>query len=880
MHLPDLKKYSPVILTVFLGTLLSIWAFGIVRNWDRQKLRFEFERAAVNRLSAIKRDLESGAHSVESLGAFYAASWEVERKEFKGFSQPLLMNHPGIQALEWIPRVIDSHRWLYEDAAQRGGFPDFQITERNAQGEMIRAGRRDEYFPIYYVEPYGRNKLALGFDLASDQTRRESLNLARDAGKMVASAPVKLIQETGNESGFLILLPVYRKGLPTDSIENRRRNLEGFVLGAFRIGDIVERALTYLEPRGIDIYIFDDSAPEDERFLYFYSSRMRKAPIGPAARGMADLRSGLHYAATLNIPERKWMVLFKPAPAYAPAQTTLQPFGVLLFGLIFTGTVAAYFLINIARTTELAAANTQLQQEIDERQKAEETLRFTQFSVDKAADAAFWMGPDARFIYVNDAACHSLGYTREELLSMTVHDIDPDFPTEVWPDHWKEVKKHGSFTVQSHHRSKDGRVFPVEITVNFIEFKGQEYNCAFAHDITERKQAEEERHKLEAQLQHTQKLESLGVLAGGIAHDFNNLLTGILGNASLALMKLPPASPVREYLGEIETASERAAELCSQMLAYSGKGRFVVEAINLNEIVKEMTHLLKISISKKAILDFNLPDNLPAIEVDITQIRQVIMNLVTNASEAIGDRSGTISISTGAMECDRDYLSETYMEEQFREGVYVYMEVSDSGFGMDKEIVDKIFDPFFSTKFTGRGLGLAAVLGIVRGHKGAMKVYSEVDKGTTFKVLFPALERPPAGAIEKESAQVETWHGSGTILLVDDEKAVRTVGKSMLETAGFAVLMADDGREAVEVFRERRDEIVLTILDMTMPHMSGEEAFREIRRINNNARVILCSGYNEQEVTNRFAGKGLTGFVHKPYQYQALIEKVRKALGD
>jgi len=873
-----LRKFSPVLLTVLLGTLLSMWAFGIVRNWEKQKFRFDFERAAVNRLSAIRRDLESGAHIVESLGAFYAASWEVERKEFKEFSQPLLMNHPGIQALEWIPRVPDSHRWMYEDAARKQKFPFFHITERKAPGEMIKAGERDEYFPVYYVEPYKGNEPALGFDLASDRTRRESLYRSRDTGKMVASAPVKLVQETGNKSGFLLLLPVYAKGLPTESIENRRKNLEGFVLGAFRVGDIVEKALTYLEPQGIDIYIFDESAPEGEGFLYFHPSRIRKTPIGPAARILDDLRTDPHYAAMLNLPERNWVVLFKPTPAYAAAQTTLQPIGVLLFGLIFTGTIAAYFLINIARATELATANNQLQQEIDERKKVEEKLRFTQFSVDRAADAAFWMGPDARFIYVNNAACRSLGYTREELLSMTVHDIDPDFPAEAWPDHWKDVKERGSFKVESRHRAKDGRVFPVEITVNFIEFEGKEYNCAFAHDVTERKQREEKQQKLEVQLRHTQKLESLGVLAGGIAHDFNNLLTGILGNAGLALMKLPPASPGRRFLEEIETASERAAELCSQMLAYSGKGRFIVEAISLNEIVQEMIHLLKVSISKKATLKFNLADNLPAIEVDITQIRQVIMNLVTNASEAIDDKNGLISISTGSMECDRAYLSKTYLEEQFQEGVYVYLEVSDSGCGMDKETVGKIFDPFFSTKFTGRGLGLAAVLGIVRGHKGAMKVYSEVGKGTTFKILLPALEQA-AGTVKKESAQIEKpWQGTGIVLLVDDEETVQKVGRSILETAGFTVLMATDGREAVEIFRERQDEIVLTILDMTMPQMGGEEAFREIRQIKADARVILSSGYNEQEITNRFTGKGLAGFVQKPYQYQAMIEKVRIAL--
>ncbi len=247
-------------------------------------------------------------------------------------------------------------------------------------------------------------------------------------------------------------------------------------------------------------------------------------------------------------------------------------------------------------------------------------------------------------------------------------------------------------------------------------------------DITGRKRAEEERLSLERQVQHAQKLESLGVLAGGIAHDFNNLLMAILGNADLALDDLSPHAPAHECIQEIEKASKRAAELAKQMLAYSGKGRFVIEPIDLNEFVDEMAHLLEVSVSKKALLKYNYADNLPAIDADATQVRQIIMNLITNASEAIGDRSGVIALSTGAMDCDRAYLDSANnplrasLDEPLLEGVYTYFEVADTGGGMDKETQEKIFDPFFTTKFTGRGLGMAAVLGIVRGHHGTIKV--------------------------------------------------------------------------------------------------------------------------------------------------------------
>ncbi|MBU8870475.1 MAG: response regulator [Gemmatimonadales bacterium] len=407
-------------------------------------------------------------------------------------------------------------------------------------------------------------------------------------------------------------------------------------------------------------------------------------------------------------------------------------------------------------------------------------------------------------------------------------------------------------------------------------------------DVTDRKRDEVEKLGLERQVQHAQKLESLGVLAGGIAHDFNNLLMVILGNADLALDELSPLSPARGNLQEIEKATKRAADLAKQMLAYSGKGKFVVESIDAGELVEQIAHLLEVSISKKALLKYNFAENLPTFEGDATQIRQIIMNLITNASEAIGEMSGVIALSTGAMVCDSAYLQgvndvlRASLDDGLPKGVYVYFEVADTGCGMDAETVGKIFDPFFTTKFIGRGLGMSAVLGIVRGHGGAIKIYSEVGKGTTFKVLFPASESSDLGSSvtnEVETAD-QAWRGSGTILLADDEETVCAVGKIMLERMGFAVITVADGREALEVFHARRDEITCVLLDLTMPRLDGVETFRELRRFDPEVRVILCSGYNEQDSTQHFVGKGLAGFIQKPYNIAALRSKLKEALSD
>jgi PAS domain S-box-containing protein len=399
-----------------------------------------------------------------------------------------------------------------------------------------------------------------------------------------------------------------------------------------------------------------------------------------------------------------------------------------------------------------------------------------------------------------------------------------------------------------------------------------------ARDISERRRAEEERVKLATQMREVQKLESLGILAGGIAHDFNNLLMAILGNADLALFSLSPASPARPNVEEIARASQRAADLCRQMLAYSGKGRFVVGRYDLSEIVQEMAQMLEISVSKKATLRYSFGEKLPGVEADATQLRQVIMNLITNASEALGDQSGIISVSTGVMDCDRAYLAESHLDDKLPEGRYVYLEVADTGAGMDEETRQRIFDPFFTTKFTGRGLGLAVVLGIVRGHHGALKVYSEPGKGTSFKILLPAVAWGPEDRTSSPIQCTSRPHG-GTVLLVDDDAIVRQVGSQMLTLMGFKVLTAAHGLEAVKVFRAGAGEIDCVILDLTMPEMSGDEVFRELRHLKSDVCVIMSSGYNEQDVTQRFVGKGLAGFIQKPYTMANLQVTLNRILG-
>jgi CheY-like chemotaxis protein len=373
-------------------------------------------------------------------------------------------------------------------------------------------------------------------------------------------------------------------------------------------------------------------------------------------------------------------------------------------------------------------------------------------------------------------------------------------------------------------------------------------------------------------------LESLGLLAGGIAHDFNNLLTGIMGNASMGLAELPDDAPIRTYLREIVSASQRAADLTRQMLAYAGKGQFVVERIDLAQLVREIDPLIRTSIPKTVAIQLDLAPDLPAIEADRGQIQQVVMNLIINGAEAIGEGSpGSVSIRTEARDLDAEAVQREFPHDPITPGPYVAIEVRDTGSGMDEATKIRIFDPFFTTKFQGRGLGLAAVAGIMRTQRGAIRVDSSPGRGSSFQVVFPAVAAKPAD--RGSTAPIMETPLGGTVLFIDDEESLRRLGKVALERSGWRALLAENGAEGVRIFQEHRDEITVVIMDLTMPVMGGEEALDRIKKINPSVPVIVATGYGESEAKRLFAGKDMAGFLEKPYTVNRLMGAIAEVIG-
>ncbi len=447
--------------------------------------------------------------------------------------------------------------------------------------------------------------------------------------------------------------------------------------------------------------------------------------------------------------------------------------------------------------------------------------------------------------------------------------------------------QNGDFTTQIVIDSDDepGRAaHAVNTLANALHQRGEENN-----------RLQEERLNLERQMLHGQKLESLGVMAGGIAHDFNNLLQSILGNMELASKQLAAAPEPQKYLDHAMHSARRAALLASLMLTYVGKGLVSKKRLNLNELVRENAEILKVAASSAVSMELHLSAEIPAVMADEASIQQVVMNLITNAAESIQQQPGIIVMTTGIQCCDQVCLATSLLVEKPKPGRYVFLEVSDNGCGMDDDTLKRLFDPFFTTKFAGRGLGMSAVMGIMKTHGGALFVESEPGKGTTFRALLPVLEDdslfpatalPMAGlAADGEAAKCLSEQNqpperplSGVVLVVDDEKSVLRICSKMVQLCGFTVMTACDGLEAVAKFRDHADEISLVLMDLTMPNMDGLAAMSEIYRIRPDSKVILSSGFNEDELSERITSQPPSGFIRKPYSMNVLEAELQRVV--
>jgi PAS domain S-box-containing protein len=855
---------TPAILLLGVALTLVIWQYAVRREADR--IRTGFLSRAQTQATVVAQHLRNYEEMVYSLRDSFLGQETVTREEFARVAQSLLNRHAGVQALEWVQIVPGAQRAAFEAAAARELNQPFVVRRRLPDNTLEPSPPAEEYFAVNYVEPRAGNEPVFGFDLRTSSFA-QLMTEARHDRQMRVGPPIPLILPPGSppESGVILILPFWR-------IQDPSATVEGFVLGVLRTRTMLAQAHRLTTSEALDTYYLEEAADGSPALLYANLAGTEPASLEPVPVPPLDDPADVH--ETLNVGGRQWRMVMRVNTAWAHRVGTLQPGTILASGLTITALLALFVNSLLQRTSRI-------EQEVAERTKQ---LRQTEIRlqdiVDHSPALIFLKDTAGRYLMCNQRFLDLSGRTRAEIVGSRDCDFHPADVADIYtandakvlasgrPMEFEEVgvRPDGSRVVHISHkfplRDDQGRIYAV---------------CGVATDITDRKAAEEHKLQYERRLLESQKLESLGVLAGGIAHDFNNILTAILGNANLASLELSDDHPIRPQLRQIELASRRASDLCAQMLAYAGKAAFITSPVNLTALVRDTAALLEATVGRRVRLELSTADKLPSVLGDATQLRQIVMNLVINAADAIGDRTdGTVEVRTFSRELAPEFFATAVQSPARPAGTYVGLEVTDNGSGMNPGILKRIFEPFFTTKFSGRGLGLAAVLGIVQSHRGALFVESTPGKGTVFRLFLPASNEAARETTQTAGGRPPAL--AGTVLVVDDEPAVRLVAIKALRAAGLQVIEAEDGQSALEIYRQRNTRIDLALLDLTMPGLSGEETLRQLRVLAPTLPVIVMSGYSEGETMGRCASLGVSGYLAKPFEVSDLVTRLRPYL--
>ena len=880
-----IRRYFAFICTIGVGVLVSFILFSMVKNWEQDDRRREFESIVKGYANAVQNSLNGNVEALKFLADFINNSTHVTRQEFASFARSALPRYPGIQAFSWNPLVLDNKRADYEALARKEGLENFEFTEYTAQRKLVRATQRQEYVIVYYIEPLEKNKAALGFDIASNPTRLEAIKKGFNTARLSATERITLVQESGDQFGILLLLPVYRQGVPLKTMEERFKNRKGFVVEVLRLGDVIETALKGFSDQGINLSLYDLSADEEKGFLYYRPSRLSGMPEQPMEENA--IQKDIYWIETFDFAGRQWKMIFSPSPFYPNSGQFWQAWIALSSSAFLTFMLAFYLFIKLKYTAEIERkvrqeirTNQKLASQISERKLAEKALHLSLEKYEKTFQAApIWVVlsdlEDGRYMEVNETFLKTMGYEREDVIGKTSLELNTWFDPRDRDRIVAQVKEMGGIRIKDvQRRTRSGALIDTLFSAETLYLEGKQMMISVTQEITEQKKSEAERAKLQAQLLQAQKMESVGRLAGGVAHDFNNMLGVILGRAEMMFLEIKPRDAYYADLQEIYKAARRSADLTRQLLAFARKQTIAPRVLDLNDTVEGMLKMMRRLIGEDIDLVWKPDTNLWPVKVDPAQVDQILANLCVNARDAIAG-TGKVTIETETVVLDQAYCT---THPGFEPGHYVMLAVSDDGCGMDKDALAKLFEPFFTTKKVGEGtgLGLATVYGIVKQNNGFINVYSEPEQGTTFRIYLPRIRE----AVEAKGEPVgETiTKGSETVLLVEDETAILNLAKAVLEQFGYKVLAAGTPGQAIAMAEQYEGPIHLLVTDVVMPEMNGKELMARIEALRPRIKVLFMSGYTGNVIVHRGILEQDVHFLQKPFSVNSLAGKARMVL--
>jgi PAS domain S-box-containing protein len=835
----------------------------MARNYEQNAAQKRVASQTALVAASIVREMDMQIANLEAVANFFCASEKVTREEFRRYSLQRVQQEAGTELMWWAPQVPADERDAFESAARAAGLEEFTIRAPEHA--------RETYYPIWYVEPLEKHHDKLGFDTWSSPMDRAVMERASATVSPALSAPAPTGESATAAYTFHLFAPVFARADADGAPEG---GLEGFAGAKLQANHLLRAVIRSGSHSDLAVALIDEATG------IIFAMEPSSASFNP------EMKDPLRVEQHIIVAGRPWRVVCYPEAAAGRRGLPLpQSWLILLAGLIITGLATSYASavhINLAQSTRLISAEKLAKQELEEtlrqREKAESAQRLLAAIVEYSGEGIIGFDKAGTIISWNRGAQRIYGWEAHEIIGRPLTCLVPEEQLATHQALLDSVRVGDPVSHhEAQHQHRNGGFIEVSISLSPLggESGAMPGISMLVRDESELRRAREAQRRLEHEVQEAQKMESLGVLAGGVAHDFNNLLTGIAGNAELLLESAQPGSESYLEASDILRAAQRAADLARQMLAYSGKGRFIIEEINLNHLITEMSKLLAASVSKKTQFAFDLADDLPCIHADATQIRQVIVNLIVNASEAMAEKGGTITLRTFPEPHAALRAADTIFEETLASGPQVCLQVCDEGSGMNADTITRVFEPFFTTKFTGRGLGLSAVQGIVRGHGGAILVESVPGEGTRFDVLLPItaetshLGRPNEGT---------AWIYSGTALVADDEAAVRMLGGRMLERIGLKVICAEDGEKAVEIVRAQGEDLCLVLLDLKMPVLDGTATLHQIRALRPDLPIVITSGYAAEEAAQQLDGARIDAYLQKPYSLTRLREVLRPLL--